>query len=227
MGFLKVVGLVGLLFGAELQAQPIDSTAWPTQQWSRALFSDVGINASGMTAFSQRVKRNEYGHVNHILLIKQGHIIFDQKFEHDYRALHADQNSSGPYFDTQQYPYLVDYSGVYTDEEDPADPYYDASRFNYYLDQNVHTLQAITKGVVSALIGMAIAREELQGLDQTLLEMLPGQADLTLEDLLTVPTVNNGTKFLLSTIMQQATGMPIDQYAATHLFRPLGIIHTY
>lgn len=267
MTLLDLIGMTAFLFMADMQEPPATSTPWPTQQWAHAFFSDVGIDEEGMTAFSRALNSGEYGRINQVLLIKNGRLVLNQAFEHDYQAVLARSESANPYADAQRYPYFIDYAGVHTDDEDPADPYYDASRFNYYLDHNVHTLQEITQGVTSALVGMAIARGELEGLQQTLPELLPehagmmtgtGKEKITLEDLLTMrsgiapegrkgradslhillqrsmtasPDVqfdyNRDASRLLSAIMQRATGMPIDQYAAMHLFRPLGITHTY
>jgi CubicO group peptidase (beta-lactamase class C family) len=137
-----------------------------------------------------------------------------------------------------------------------------------------HPIHSCTKSIVSALIGIAIEEEYLEGIAQPVLELLPGRAianlgaakeAMTLEDLLTMATglecrdsylyrwrglqqmrqtddwvqfmldlpmaeqpgtrfeYCNGASFLLSAILQEATGKTAAEFAEEHLFGPLGI----
>jgi CubicO group peptidase (beta-lactamase class C family) len=137
-----------------------------------------------------------------------------------------------------------------------------------------HVINSCTKSIVSALIGIAIAQGHIEGVDQSVLELLPGRTvanldarkeAMTLEHLLTMtsgldcqdsylyqwrglgemrnrddwvqyqldlPMVAepgtifeycNGASFLLSAILQQATGLSAAEFAQENLFGPLGI----
>ena len=137
-----------------------------------------------------------------------------------------------------------------------------------------HVINSCTKSVVSALIGIAIAKGYIEGVDQPVLDLLPGRTvanldarkeAMTLEHLLTMTTgldcqdsylyqwrglgemrnsddwvqyqldlpmiaepgtifeYCNGASFLLSAILQEATGLSAAEFAQEYLFGPLGI----
>jgi CubicO group peptidase (beta-lactamase class C family) len=143
-----------------------------------------------------------------------------------------------------------------------------------YREDSLHVVHSCTKSVVSALVGIAIDQGHIEGVDQRVLDLLPGRtvanldekkSQMTLEDLLTMTTglecrdsylyrwsgLNemrrsvdwvqfmldlpmaeepgthfeycNGASFLLSAILQEATGMNALAFAQEHLFGPLGI----
>jgi CubicO group peptidase (beta-lactamase class C family) len=131
----------------------------------------------------------------------------------------------------------------------------------------------VTKSVISALVGIALARGDLKSLDQKLVDFLPATditgstdpriRDVTLRDLLTMRAgfkgdvitnfdytnsddwpkalvnrelvrdpgskfaYDSGTAHLLSTVLTKATGMSAAEYAALHLFGPLGFGKVY
>jgi CubicO group peptidase (beta-lactamase class C family) len=107
---------------------------------------------------------------------------------------------------------------------------------------------SITKSVVSALVGIAIADDQLSGLG----ERLPWRKQITLGELLSMtagyaPSVNfqsadaealaararlnrpgtfaydSGSLDLVGDLLERATGMPLADYARRRLFGPMGI----
>jgi len=149
----------------------------------------------------------------------------------------------------------------------------DAYVHPYGVDQQ-HVVHSCTKSVVSALIGIAIEKGQIESVDQRLVDLLPGRtvqhldpdkASITLEHVLTMSSgllcrdsylyrwrglqemrrsedwvqhmldlpmaeepgtyfeYCNGGSFLLSAILQEATGQTALAYAQEHLFGPLGI----
>jgi len=138
-----------------------------------------------------------------------------------------------------------------------------------------HDLRSITKSVVSLLLGIAIGKGQIPGIDQAVMSMLPEYADLrsadkdkiTLRDMLTMSmglawnedlpysnpenseiqmdeaadpvrfilsrpvetppgTVFNysgGGAAIIGRLLRKATGQPLDTFAHTELFAPLGI----
>jgi CubicO group peptidase (beta-lactamase class C family) len=159
--------------------------------------------------------------------------------------------------------------------------YYDPEWHPYYKRGQLHTMQSVTKSVTSVLIGIAIQRGELRGVDGKILQYFDGMTianlddrkrAITVRDLLTmragfewdettVPYTdpknscaqmersqdwvqfaidrpmaqnpgeaflyNSGITELLAHILWKATGKQADDYAAEHLFRPLGISSYY
>jgi CubicO group peptidase (beta-lactamase class C family) len=66
-----------------------------------------------------------------------------------------------------------------------------------YREDSLHVIHSCTKSVVSALVGIAIDRGHIEGVDQRVLDLLPGRtvanldekkSQMTLEDLLTMTT---------------------------------------
>jgi CubicO group peptidase (beta-lactamase class C family) len=138
-----------------------------------------------------------------------------------------------------------------------------------------HDLRSITKSVVSLVLGIAIGKGQIAGVDQPVLPLLPEYADLrspqkdqiTLRDLLTMSqglawnedlpysdpanseeqmdtapdpvrytlsrpvetpsgqlfNYSGGSAIIIGRLLRKATGQPIDAYARTELFAPLGI----
>lgn len=105
---------------------------------------------------------------------------------------------------------------------------------------SIHTEQSVTKSVTSLVAGIAIARGDLRGVDQPLVELLSRYAPienlddrkraLTVRDVLTMRTgmdtrwqYNSGGVIALGGAIGIAGGMNTADYARTHLLRPIGI----
>jgi CubicO group peptidase (beta-lactamase class C family) len=86
-----------------------------------------------------------------MLIIRNGRMVFEAYYENDYRTINADlvRGESGPW------------------------NYYDVNWHPFYKGSDLHTMQSSTKSFMSVLVGIAIARGELPGVDATLGELLP------------------------------------------------------
>lgn len=191
-----------------------------------------------------------------MLVIRNGRIVFERRYDIDYAAI------SEPLMRHEPGPYN----------------YYDTNWHPYYKNTDLHTLQSTTKSFMSALAGIAIDRGELPGIHATLGELLPHReidderkAAITLENILrmqpgfeweedvsywdprndgirvessddwvaylldkplvaeqgTVYKYNSTNTQLMSEIVSTATGMSLSEYADQHLFGPMGIRDYY
>ena len=161
------------------------SVAGGQEPWPKADPADVGLDISALSDLSRKVAAGEYGYVDRLLLVADGRLVFDARFEHDYAAISAGR--SGPL-------------GCGTDACDsPGDVhdfnYFHPDRHPFYRGREVHTLQSVTKSVTSTLIGIAIRQGYIAGVDVPLFDLLtdydvgavdPRVRDATLEDLLTM-----------------------------------------
>ena len=130
------------------------------------------MDPSLLDALHKRLRRGEFGYVDHMLVIRYGNVVFDEEYEHDYVGANAGRDQS---------------SGQYN--------YFDPNWHPFYHGSKLHSLQSITKSVTSAVIGIAIGRGDISSVDMVVLDAFEGseisnvddwKRDMTLADLLTM-----------------------------------------
>jgi CubicO group peptidase (beta-lactamase class C family) len=148
------------------------SIPWPTESWPVSSPGDQGLDAALLDGINQRMETGAYGYVDRFLLIRNGYLVADHAYEHDYERINAGR-------DPTPHPYNYYYPGWH--------PYYQGS--------DLHTLQSVTKGMTSILIGIAIQRGELPNADVAVLDSFEDyeikhlderKQRMTLEDVLTM-----------------------------------------
>ena len=155
------------------------------EAWPRGEPADVGLDVAPLADLAAEVADGDYGYVDRLLLVADGQIVFDERYDQDYVEISRGQ--SGPL-------------GCGTDACDTPEDVHDFNylhpdRHPFYEGREVHTLQSVTKSVTSTLIGIAIQRGEIPGVETPVFELLsdhdlsgldPRVRDATLEDLLTM-----------------------------------------
>lgn len=251
-----------LFFQQSLSAQNL----WPFNEWSVSSPALQKMSANVLQVFDTEIANGKFGHVDEMLVTRHGNIVYQSKYQHDYDRLYGAQAKKEG--GLNHFPL----GGPYN--------YYNSWWHPYYHSSQLHTLQSVTKSVVSVVIGTAVARNEFPDLstavlnffDTTLVKNMDDRKRrMTIRQLLTmtggfdweewisVEDPNNdcfkmeglfdwvqyvidkpmvaepGQKFtyssggaqLLSYIFRKATGKDIEEYAAEHLFKPLGIGRYY
>jgi CubicO group peptidase (beta-lactamase class C family) len=204
------------------------------------------------------ITSGKHGLVDRFLIIRNGRLVVDHAYEHDYEQIHVGRD---------QTPHAYNYHSP------DWHPYYQAS--------DLHAVQSVTKSVTALVIGVAIQRGEFPDLSEAVLSFFDDydiqnlderKRQITIEDLLTmragfewdeastpyddpqnscvqlessedwiqfvldrpmshapgeVFVYNSGASQLFSVIIEKTTGLKTDEYAAEHLFKPLGISETY
>jgi CubicO group peptidase (beta-lactamase class C family) len=239
-----------LIAAAVLAGEP----SWPTAGWPSASPDAEGLDAAVLSRFDAELARGEQGYVDGMLVIRHGRIVYEKRYAPDYDGLFATAPDRTP--------------GLYN--------YYDPRWHPWYERGALHTLQSVSKSVTSALVGIAIARGEIPGVEAKALPYFadykvdadPRRGRWTIEKLLTMTSgirwdedtvpytdpanscagmeasrdwvqfvldqpmaaepgevfvYNSGVTELLAAVLKKATGQHADDYAAEHLFRPLGI----
>jgi len=213
--------------------------------WQTASPASVGLDGAKLDDMAAAITAGEYENVHGIVIIKNSKLVFEQYFPGHMWAFEGDQ-----------------FHG------DPID--YDAD--------TLHNLASVTKSFTSALIGIAVDRGHIAGVNETLFSYFPeyahletaGKDEITLERLLTMtsglqwngmeifvgsrdsrndliqlfrvddpieyilakPLVSEpgvewyyhgGGTNLLGEVIRKAAGVRMDDFAAAHLFAPLGI----
>jgi hypothetical protein len=161
------------------------SVAAGQEAWPRADPADVGLDLTALSDLAREVAAGEYGYVDRLLLVADGKLVFDERFDQDY--VEISRGRTGPL-------------GCGTDAcESPEDVhdfnYFHPDRHPFYRGREVHTLQSVTKSVASTLVGIAILQGYIPGVDVPVFDLLtdsdltavdPRVRDATLEDLLTM-----------------------------------------
>jgi CubicO group peptidase (beta-lactamase class C family) len=229
------------------------ASEWPTRGWTTSTPGAEGVDASVLEAFHRDLASGKHGYVDGMLVIRNGRVVFERSYDHDYDRLFEGKGERGPY------------------------NYYDPDWHPYYRKGPLHSLQSVSKSVTSALVGIAKRKGALAELDSSVLPLFEGfraRGDdprwraLTLRHLLTMTSgiewdettvdytdpknscaameasenwvqfvlnqrmaaepgtvfvYNSGVTELLGQILKNATGKDPDAYAGEELFGPLGI----
>ncbi len=132
------------------------------------------MNRAALEALDRELAAGKYGYVDGMLVIRRGAVVYEKTYDHaeDYERLFAGKGAPGIY------------------------NYYDPGWHPYYQRGPLHTMQSVSKSVTSALIGIAIGRGEIPGVDAKVMPYFaayPVPADsrrdrMTLADVLTMRT---------------------------------------
>ena len=182
-GITEVLHLIVRLIGAALLALSSGAFAETTSfdKWPTAQPEAVGLSKEALSAIHQDIERGRYGYIDAFLVARHGKLVFEHYYEHDYPSIYR-QEAATP--------------GALV-VNDPSGPY---NYFNpwwhpYYRHTTLHSMQSVTKSVVSALVGIAISRGELPDLDTPVLQFFDEadvdnvdqrKRDMTVRDLLTM-----------------------------------------
>ena len=230
---------------------------WPTKAWEKSSPETQNVDGALLSQLDARFRKGDFGYVDGLQVFRNGVLIFENSYPRDYTKINEGKDKS---------PNLYNY--------------YNPDWHPFYKGTRLHTLQSVTKSVTSALIGIAIGREEIQGVNSKIVDIFKGheianlddrKKRMTLADLLTMRSgldwdeeidytdprntctqmeasddwfkfvinrpmaddpgtvfkYNSGASLILSAIIKEQTGIPVDEYAEKYLFKPLGISRYY
>lgn len=190
----------------------------------RSTPAEQGLDAAVLETLAGKIRDGTHPSIHSLLVVRHGQLVFEEYFD----GWHADR---------------------------------------------LHELQSISKGIVSACVGIALGRGELESIGQTMVSFFPEMEIENLDDrkraiiigdvlrmstgtdyqegyrdsphwrlnrmrsgwtefwlsrpMVYAPgtgwTYDSGGVIALSAVFQKATGLHVDDYAARHLFEPLGI----
>lgn len=125
--------------------------SWPEEAWVRSTPAAEGLDAEAIAGMDADIQAGKLGNVDSMTIIRHGRVVFEGRYKWDYRAQHQGLVHPSP----------------------PPWDYFNAEAYPWHEGSTLHTMQSVTKSVMSALIGIAIERGDLPGLDATLGELLP------------------------------------------------------
>ena len=145
---------------------------WPGETWPVSTPEAEGVDPEAINDLIREIEAGDYGLIDHFLLIRNGKVIADRHFEQDYEAVMVQ-------YDTTNYQYN-----------------YDSVEWHpFYRDTHLHTMQSVTKSVLSAAVGIAVDEGHIGGVHVPVLPYFddyefdasdPRKQAMTLEDLLTM-----------------------------------------
>jgi CubicO group peptidase (beta-lactamase class C family) len=175
-----------LLLGTSVSIPAQHRTVWPTAGWTKASPAAQGLDPQRLATVDRDIKNGVYGHLDHLLVVRNGYLVFDQRYARDYRAISRGRKTA---------------IGCGEGCDDPAAMhefnYLHPNWHPYYQGRDVHTLQSATKSVAATVIGIAIGRGQIAGArvpfltffkDKDLSRIDPRLHKATLEDVLTMRT---------------------------------------
>ena len=171
------------LIGAALLALTIEALAQETNSddWQIVQPAAVGLSKAALSAIHQDIESGRHGYIDAFLVARHGKLVFEQYYEHDYPSIYRQEAA------TPGALVVNDPSGPYN--------YFNSWWHPYYRHTTLHSMQSVTKSVVSALVGIAISRGEFPNLDTPVLQFFDEanvenvdrrKRDMTLRDLLTM-----------------------------------------
>ena len=178
-----LIGLVAGFLALPAGAAPGTRLHWPTRGWPTASPESVGLDAGALEAFDKEISAGRYGYVDGILVIRHGRIAFERHYAHDYDQLFVGKGA----------PWIYNY--------------YDPEWHPFYKRTSLHTMQSVSKSVTSALIGIAIHRGEIAGVDAS---VLPYFAAFRIE-----PDARR-ERMRLWNVLTMTTGIAWDESSATY-----------
>ena len=178
-----LIVLALLLAAADVLAQ----APWPDPSWPVAAPGDRAVAAAPLEALDADIRAGIYGNVDRMVVVKDGFLIFNGRYENDYRQISAGhQGALG-----------CGYGSCAAGEEDAPFNYYHPNTHPYFQGRDVHTLQSVTKSVAATVIGIALHNRDIDSLSAPLLSFFAAYDtrnvdarlhQATLEHLLTMRT---------------------------------------
>ncbi|HJS56113.1 MAG TPA: serine hydrolase [Chitinophagaceae bacterium] len=125
------------------------------RQWPVATPESQSMNADSLEAFDKAIASGNYGYIDGMVIIRDGKLVYQKNYKHDYDKIYGDEARKK--------------SGL--NQLDPGGPYnyYNPWWHPYYRRGELHSLQSVTKTIISVIIGVATARKEFPDLSATVL----------------------------------------------------------
>ena len=148
---------------------------WPGAEWPVSTPEAEGVDPAAIAALIADIDAGRYGLIDHFLLIRNGRVIADRHWDHGerYAELLLQQD------DTVNHQYNYDHPAWHP----------------YYRDTDLHSLQSVTKSVLSVAFGIAVDAGHIPGAEAPVWPYFeaygadpaePRRAAATLEDFLTM-----------------------------------------
>ena len=141
-------------------------------EWIVSNPSDEGIDSITIDSIKKDLSSGKYGLIDHILIIKNGKLVFNKQFKNNYDSIFR-------LYDTVNFQFNYDHPDWHP----------------YYKGTDLHTLQSCTKSITSLLTGIAIDKGKISNTDNKVMNLFNSynpktkealRDSISLQDLLTM-----------------------------------------
>ena len=173
-----------ILLSATLLIWQINANAEPIN-WKASDPETQYVDSNILQQLHEEFKNGAHGYIDSFLVIRNKHLIFEEYYENDYGLLTKNRR-------TEQAEIM---QKNYGDKARPIYNYYDPEWHPFFKQTNLHTIQSVSKSVTSALIGIAIKRNEIPSIETKISIYFPEHSahfndplkqSITIRDLLTM-----------------------------------------
>jgi CubicO group peptidase (beta-lactamase class C family) len=167
---MRLIALVITLVAFSFTAA--DDTPWPSQDWGISTPEAQQVDAAVLDRLDQEIASGKHGYVDGMMVYRNGYLVYRKTYDNDYKQLFVGRDQS-----RWQYNY------------------YDPDWHPWFKASQLHSMQSVSKSVTSALVGIAIGRGEIPGVDVEVMSYFddydpvdkdPRRDAITLRDLLTM-----------------------------------------
>jgi CubicO group peptidase (beta-lactamase class C family) len=130
-----------LAYGHAFPAAAAETLAWPTRAWAESSPEAQGLDARVLETLHREFAEGKHGYIDGMLVIRNGAVVFEKAYRHDYDTLFVGKGAPALY------------------------NYYDPEWHPYWKRGPLHTMQSVSKSVTSTLVGIAIQRGEIPGVE--------------------------------------------------------------
>ena len=165
--------LIGFVCGFLLCPITLNAQSWPVKKWPESTLEKEGFDSKKIEDLVDDLKSGKYGLVDSFLIIRNGKLVADHHFSHDYKKLSTK-------YEPKNHQYDYDHPDWHP----------------YYKNTELHTLQSVTKSITSVALGIAIDEGHIpDGVSTPAMSFFkdyqfdrsdPRKKAMTLEDLLTM-----------------------------------------
>ena len=160
------------------------SPEFPGGRWPTATPESQRLDPAPFTSLDSDIRAGAFGHIDHVLVIRHGRAVVDQRYPRDYREISRGRVSA-----------IGCGEGCTNAAAMHEFNYFHPNWHPSYQGRDVHTLQSVTKSVAATVIGMALGTGGAKALEQPFLPFFkdrdlsrvdPRLRRATLDDLLTM-----------------------------------------
>jgi CubicO group peptidase (beta-lactamase class C family) len=159
MRFLVNCGCTVLVFAGLLVPSAATGQQWPTSGWRVSTPKKLKLRPGILAQLDADITSGKYGNTDGMLIIRHGEIAYRRAYPHDYDTIYGEQARQPSSLNAH------DFGGPYN--------YFNPWWHPFYRRGKLHTMQSITKTVTSAVIGVAVSRNEFPLLETSVLKYLP------------------------------------------------------